>query len=62
MPRKKLEVIELNKKEEKIILEQKQTPWAIFWKRNGTLIYLTSLMLMSFSHIKSPFYKLTKKF
>lgn len=45
MSKKKLEVVELNKKEEQIILEEKQTPWFIFWKKYGKLIFLTSLIL-----------------
>jgi len=45
MSRKKLEVVELNKKEEKIILEEKQTPWVLFWKKYGKLIYLITLIL-----------------
>lgn len=42
---KKIEVVELNKKEEKIILEEKQTKWDLFWKKNGKLVFLTSLIL-----------------
>ncbi|MBQ2872460.1 MAG: hypothetical protein IJE89_00455 [Bacilli bacterium] len=45
MSKKKLEVVELNKKEEKIILEEKLNPWNLFWKKYGQLVYLTSLIL-----------------
>jgi len=45
MLKKKLEVVELNKKEEKIIIEEKKSPWLLFWKKNGKLIFLTSLIL-----------------
>lgn len=45
MPKKKLEVVELNKKEEKIILEEEQSRWALFWKKYGKLIYLISLII-----------------
>ena len=45
MPRKKIEVVELNKKEEKIILEEKQSASSLFWKKYGTMIFLTSLIL-----------------
>lgn len=45
MSKKKLEVVELNKKEEKIVLEEKQSSWIIFWKRNGKLIFLILLIL-----------------
>lgn len=45
MSKKKLKVVELNKQEEKIILEQKQSTWILFWKKYGKLIFLTSLIL-----------------
>lgn len=45
MSRKKIEVVELNKKEDKIILEEKQSAWTLFWKKYGTMIFLTSLIL-----------------
>jgi len=35
MSKKKLEVVELNKKEEKIILEEEQSRFILFWKKNG---------------------------
>ena len=44
-PRKKIEVVELNKKEEKIILEEKQSRWTLFWNNYGKLIYLITLIL-----------------
>ena len=45
MSKKKLEVVELNKKEEKIILEEKQSAWVLFWKKYGKLIFLIGLIL-----------------
>lgn len=45
MLKKKLETVELNKKEQKIILEEKQSPWISFWKKYGKLIFLTSLIV-----------------
>lgn len=45
MPKKKLEVVELNKEEEKIVLEEEQSRWALFWKKYGRLIYLISLII-----------------
>lgn len=45
MLKKKLEVVELNKKEEKIILEEKQSPWIIFYKKHQKLIFITALIL-----------------
>ena len=45
MPKKKLEVVELNKKEEKIILEEQQSAWTLFWKKYGKLIFLIGLIL-----------------
>lgn len=45
MPKKKLEVVELNKKEEQIILEEPLSTWKLFWKKNGKLIYLITLIL-----------------
>ena len=44
MPKRKLEVVELNKKEDKIILEEEQSRSALFWKKYGKLIYLISLI------------------
>ena len=45
MLKKKLEVVELNKKEEKIVLEEKQSPLLIFWRKHQLIIFLTSLIL-----------------
>ena len=45
MPRKKIEVVELNKKEEKIILEESQSALILFWRRHHLLIFLTLLIL-----------------
>lgn len=39
MPRKKIEVVELNKKEEKIVLEESTSALALFWKRYGMLVF-----------------------
>ena len=44
MSRKRIEVVELNKKDEKIILEEKQSALILFWRRHGLLIFLTLLM------------------
>lgn len=45
MSRKKIEVVELNKKEEKILLEEKQSALILFWRRHRLLIFLTLLIL-----------------
>ncbi len=45
MPRKKVEVVELNKKEEQIVLEEKQSALVLFWRRHSLLIFLTFLIL-----------------
>ena len=45
MSKRKLEVVELNKKEEKIILEEEQSRWALFWKKYNRLIFLILLIL-----------------
>lgn len=45
MSRKKIEVVELNKKEEKILLEEEQSPLILFWRKNRLLIFLTLLIL-----------------
>ena len=45
MSKKKLEVVELNKEQEKIVLAEKQSPWLIFWKKNGLKIFLTGLFI-----------------
>lgn len=45
MSRKKLEVIELNKKKNKIILAEEQSAILLFFRRHATLIYLTVLIL-----------------
>ena len=45
MSRKRIEVVELNKKDEKIILEEKQSALILFWRRHGLLIFLTLLIL-----------------
>lgn len=45
MSKKKLEVVELNKKEEKIVLEEKQSPLSIFWEKNQLLIFITTLII-----------------
>ena len=45
MSRKKIEVVELNKKEEKILLEEKKSPLILFFRRHRLLIFLTLLIL-----------------
>ena len=45
MSRKKIEVVELNKKEEKILLEEQTSPLILFWRKNRVLIFLTLLIL-----------------
>lgn len=45
MPRKKVEVVELNKKEEQIVLEEKQSALILFWRRHNVIIFLTFLIL-----------------
>ena len=45
MPKKKLEVVELNKNQEQIVLEEKQNKWSKFWGKYGKLIYIISLII-----------------
>ena len=45
MSRKKVEVVELNKKEEQIVLEEKQSALILFWRRHNLIIFLTLLIL-----------------
>ena len=43
MPKKKIEVVELNKKESEIILEETPSALVLFWRRHGLLLF--SLLL-----------------
>ena len=63
MPRKKIEVVELNKKEEKIILEESSSPIILFWRRHRGLILslLMALALAIFSISLFLFFKNMKK-
>lgn len=45
MSKKKLNVVELNKKEEKIVLEEKQSPLLSFWRNHNLLLFFTALIL-----------------
>ena len=45
MSRKKIEVVELNKKQDKIVLAEDVSPLILFWKNNSLLIFLTTLIL-----------------
>lgn len=45
MPKKKLEVVELDKEKEKIVLEENLSHWAIFWKKYGIRLCLTTLIV-----------------
>lgn len=45
MKRKKLEVVELNKQEEQILIEQHQHPFIKFWKKHNKLFLLILLIL-----------------
>lgn len=45
MKRKKLEVVELNKKEEKILIEQHQSRFVRFWKKYNKLFLIILLIL-----------------
>ena len=43
--KKKLEVVELNKQEEKIILEEKQSTLFLLWKKYGRLVFSIGLLV-----------------
>ena len=45
MPKKTIEVVELNKKEEKIILAESQSALLLFWRRHRDLIFSILLCL-----------------
>ena len=45
MSRKKIEVVELNKKEEKILLEEKKSPIILFFHNYKTLIFLALIVI-----------------
>lgn len=45
MLKKKLKVVELNKKKEKIVLEQEQSNLLLFWKKYNKLIFIILLIL-----------------
>ena len=45
MPRKKIEVVELNKKEEKILLAEEPSALILFFRHHRLLIFLTGLIL-----------------
>jgi len=45
MVKKKIEVVEIDKKEQKVVLEEKQSKWQIFWKRYNKLILLILFIL-----------------
>lgn len=59
MMKKKIEVVELNKPEEKIVLEEKQSNFALFLKKYGKYLILFALILLItggfifFKHIAS---------
>lgn len=45
MAKKKLEVVELNKKEEKIVLEEKQSSLTLFLRKYRLLLFITALII-----------------
>lgn len=45
MAKKKLEVVELNKKEEKIVLEEKQSALTLFLRKYRLLLFITALII-----------------
>ena len=45
MSKKKIEVVELNKKEEKIVLEETKSPLLSFWRKNYFLLFIVALLL-----------------
>lgn len=55
MTKKKLEVVELNKKEEQIILEEKQSAFTLFLRKNRLILYITALILSLTVIITSSF-------
>ena len=59
MSRKKIEVVELNKKEDKILLAEEQSALILFWRRHGLLIYLT-LLILSLSIVGISLFSLFK--
>lgn len=46
--KKKIEVVELNKNEEEIVLKEHQSPWKIFWNKYNRL-FLLILLILSFT-------------
>lgn len=45
MLKKKIEVVELDKKKDKIVLEEKQSPFILFLQKHRLLIFITSLII-----------------
>lgn len=45
MPKKKLEVVEINKQEDKIVLKEKESKLLLFWKKYNKLIIIILLIL-----------------
>ena len=45
MANKKIEIVELNKKEEKIILKENQSKWKCFWKKYNKLILIILIII-----------------
>ena len=59
MSRKKIEVVELNKKEDKIVLEEGQSAFILFWRRYQKIIFLI-LLLLSLLLLSLSMYLFTK--
>ncbi len=59
MPNKKLEVVEINRKEDKVVLKEKESKLLLFWKRYNKLIiiilFILSLAILLTSFIAAIF-------
>ena len=62
MFKKKLEIVELNKKEDKIVLEEKQSPLVLFYKKYGSSIFRIFLVLSLLILILGVWFSITNFF
>ena len=62
MFKKKLEIVELNKKEDKIVLEEKQSPLVLFYKKYGSSIFRIFLVFSLLILILGVWFSITNFF
>ena len=45
MQKKKLETVQINEKEQQIVLKENKSTWTLFWEKYGSLVFVTFMII-----------------